>query len=106
MKFKQISLEKMKMGLICELPNNQIYRFEGQLTFENPQLPPMKLTINQFLPRAAALSNTDWIIGVVVYAGHDSKILKNMGKSKYKQSHIEKILNKIVLFLILFQVIL
>lgn len=56
--------------------------------------------------RGAVLSNTDWIIGMVVYAGHDTKLMKNMGKSKYKQTHIEKTLNKVVIFLIAFQTVL
>lgn len=69
-------------------------------------MPLMKATLDQFLPRGAKLSNTDWIIGMVVYAGHDTKILRNMGKNKYKQTHIERKLNKVVIFLICFQTIL
>ena len=66
----------------------------------------LKGTLSQFLLRGAVLSNTDWIIGMVVSAGHDSKLLRNMGKVKYKQTHIEKRLNKVVIFLILFQTLL
>jgi len=91
------------MHLRCENPNNKIYQFEGQLIIQKPDLPLMKVTLNQFLLRGAVLSNTDWIIGVVVYAGHDTKLLRNMGKGKYKQTHIEKLLNKVVIFLIIFQ---
>lgn len=54
--------------------------------------------------RGAVLANTDWVIGIVVYAGHDTKLMKNMGKVKYKQTHIEKTLNKIVIFLVMFQI--
>lgn len=73
------------------------------LQFEKPDLPPFKVTLDQMLLRGAVLSNTDWVIGLVVYAGHDTKLMKNMGKAKYKQSHIERTLNKVVIFLILFQ---
>lgn len=106
MKKKSVGLDKMRMHLKCENPNNKIYQFEGQLNFENPKLPPMKVTLNQFLLREAILSNTDWIIGLVVYAGHDTKIMRNMGKNKYKQTHIEKRLNRVVIFLIIFQTLL
>ena len=66
----------------------------------------VKVTLDQFLLRGSVLSNTDWIIGMVVYAGLDTKLLRNMGKNKYKQTHIEKRLNKVVVFLILFQTLL
>lgn len=106
MKRQTIGLHQMRMHLRCEKPNNKIYQFEGQLTFEKPKLPMFKVTLSQFLLRGSVLSNTDWVIGIVVYAGHDTKLLRNMGKSKYKQTHIEKTLNKVVLFLIAFQTLL
>lgn len=106
MKQQSIPLYQMKMHLRCEKPNNKIYQFEGQINFERPKLPMIKGTLQQFLLRGAVLSNTDWIIGMVVYAGHDTKLLRNMGKVKYKQTHIEKRLNKVVIFLILFQTLL
>ena len=73
---------------------------------QSPQIEDLKVTYSQFLLRGAVLANTDWIIGMVVYAGHDTKLMRNMGKVKYKQTHIEKTLNKIVIFLVIFQVIL
>lgn len=72
---------------------------------EKPKLPDFKTTLNQFMLRGSVLSNTDWIIGMVVYAGHDTKLLRNMGKPKYKQTHIEKTLNRVVIFLIIFQTV-
>jgi magnesium-transporting ATPase (P-type) len=103
---KSMGPSKLKLHLKCEKPNNKIYQFEGQLTYENPSLPMVKATLDQFMLRGSVLSNTDWVIGMVVYAGHDTKIMKNMGKSKYKQTHIEKRLNNVVVFLIIFQVFL
>jgi len=106
MKEQSVGLDKMKMHLRCEKPNNKIYQFEGSLNFEKPEIPTMKATIQQFMLRGSVLANTDWAIGLVVYAGHDTKLLQNMGKSKYKQTHIEKTLNKVVIFLIIFQTVL
>lgn len=103
MKRQTVGLSQMKLHLRCEKPNNQIYQFEGQLAFENPRLPVLKTTLSQFMLRGSVLTNTDWAIGMVVYAGHESKLLLNMGGAKYKQTHIEKTLNKVVIFLIAFQ---
>ena len=103
---QKVGLSKMKMHLMWEIPNNNIYQFEGKLKVDSPQIGDFKATYSQFLLRGAVLTNTDWVIGMVVYAGHDTKLMKNMGKVKYKQTHIERTLNKIVIFLILFQFIL
>jgi hypothetical protein len=90
MKKKSVGLNKLRMQLKCENPNCAIYQFEGRLICENPKIDDMKTTLDQFMLRGAVLSNTDYIIGLVVYAGHDTKLLKNIGKNKYKQTHIEK----------------
>jgi magnesium-transporting ATPase (P-type) len=100
MKEQRIGLDKLRMHLRCEKPNNKIYQFDGQLNFENPKLDPVRVSLDQFLLRGAVLSNTDWIIGIVVYAGQDTKLLRNVGKTKYKQTHIERRLNHVVIFLI------
>ena len=106
MKDQKVGLGNLKMHLKWEKPNSSIYQFEGKLKMDSPKMNDIKMTYSQFLLRGAVLANTDWIIGMVVYAGHDTKLMKNMGKVKYKQTHIEKTLNKIVIFLVIFQIIL
>ena len=34
--------------------------------------------------RGSNLANTNWVIGVVVYTGKDSKLMLNYGHSRYK----------------------
>ena len=106
MRAQAVGLDGLKIHLQWENPNNNIYQFEGKLTMQSPQIEDLKVTYSQFLLRGAVLANTDWVIGMVVYAGHETKLMRNMGKVKYKQTHIEKTLNKIVIFLVIFQVIL
>lgn len=38
--------------------------------------------------------NTEWVLGLVVYAGHKTKIMMNSGIARYKSSSIEKQTNK------------
>lgn len=59
----------------------------------------------QFLLRGAKLKNTKWIIGIVVYTGEDTKIMKNADKSKYKKSNIEKETNSFILIIFFFQLV-
>ena len=38
----------------------------------------MAIDYDNFILRGSSLKNTDYIIGVAVYVGHDTKIMKNM----------------------------
>ncbi len=61
------------------------------------------ITINEVLLRGCALRNTEWVIGVVLFTGEDTKIMLNSGETPSKRSKIEKEtnFNVIVNFLIL-----
>lgn len=61
------------------------------------------ITSNELLLRGCILRNTEWIIGIVVFTGKDTKIMLNGGKTPSKRSKIEKEtnVNVAVMFLIL-----
>ena len=67
--------------LTCDPPNEMLYKFEGTLTLNGQTLP---LDADSILLRGSSLRNTDYIYGVVVYTGHESKIFKNSAKSRQK----------------------
>jgi phospholipid-transporting ATPase len=56
----------------------------------------------QLLLRGSRLKNTKWAVGIVVYTGNDTKIMKNADKSRFKESNIEKSTNKYILSIFLF----
>jgi len=82
-------------------PDENLYSFNGSLAIGDK---PIALTAKQLLLRGAMLKNTDWIIGIVVYTGAETKLMKNSGGSSYKQSNIETLMNKMILLLIGVQV--
>ena len=82
-------------------PDENLYSFNGSLAIGKK---PIALTAKQLLLRGAMLKNTDWIIGIVVYTGAETKLMKNSGGSSYKQSNIETLMNKMILLLIGVQV--
>lgn len=45
------------------------------------------------------LRNTSWIYGLVIYTGHDSKLIKNSTSPPLKRSTVDKITNTQVLML-------
>lgn len=60
---------------------------------------------NTFL-RGCFLRNTDFIIGLVVYTGMDTKIMKNLKKPLHKVSNIMRLMNKMLYSVFAFQLIL
>jgi magnesium-transporting ATPase (P-type) len=53
-----------------------LYEFNGRLTF-NDQAETVALDSQRALLRGSALKNTSWVFGVVIYTGHESKLMMN-----------------------------
>lgn len=84
-------------------PDENLYSYSGSLEIGGKIF---GLSAKQLLIRGASLKNTDYIIGVAVYTGNDTKIMLNSGEASFKQSQIEVITNKIVIGLILLEIVL
>lgn len=84
----------------CEDPNSTLYTFVGNLEHERQIY---ALDPNQILLRDSKLRNTTYVYGVVIFTGHDTKVMQNSTESPSKRSTIEKRLDSIiyVLFIIL-----
>ncbi|KAL0484377.1 ATP8A1, partial [Acrasis kona] len=51
------------------------------------------LTKDNMLLKGCSLRNTQWIYGITIYTGHDTKLMKNMKPRKTKDGYIESRLN-------------
>lgn len=96
-------------GLIeCSPPGKDLHNFDGTAII---RLPPVSEglvtqgnTITQFpisldniVLRGCILRSTEWAVGCIVYAGHESKIQMNSLKPTKKMSNVDKFTNKMVL---------
>ena len=52
-----------------------------------------------------SLRNVEYVTGIVVYTGHESKIQMNSQKAKYKTSNISRRTNELILQVFLIQII-
>ncbi|XP_058002453.1 phospholipid-transporting ATPase 1 isoform X2 [Hevea brasiliensis] len=87
-------------GLIrCELPNRNIYEFTANMEFNGHKF---SLSQSNIVLRGCQLKNTDWIIGVVVYAGQETKAMLNSAASPSKRSKLESYMNRETLWLSIF----
>ena len=67
-----------------------------------PGGPKFPVTINSLLVRGSTLKNTDFVHGIVVMSGEDTKIRKNAtAKIVTKPAFIERITNKLIRILFL-----
>lgn len=80
----------------CEQPNNSLYTFIGNLVIGKQTLP---VTPNQLLLRGCSLRNTEYIVGVVVFTGHETKVMMNAMNVPSKRSTLERRLDKLILML-------
>lgn len=77
----------------CEDPNEHIYSFVGTLYYECQQY---TLSQQQILLRGSKLKNTDYINGVVIFTGHDTKVMQNAMNPPSKRTRIERRMDKII----------
>ncbi|KAG7095035.1 hypothetical protein E1B28_005826 [Marasmius oreades] len=99
-------IERSSFVLDSEPPHQNLYLYHGILRYKDLATGERKqdpVTINEFLLRGCALRNTEWVIGLVVFTGADTKIMLNGGDTPSKRSKIEKEtnFNVIVNFVIL-----
>ncbi|KAK8734416.1 hypothetical protein OTU49_006179, partial [Cherax quadricarinatus] len=83
----------------CEPPNNQLNKFDGTLHWEGNI---HSLDNDKILLRGCILRNTNWCYGVVIFAGKDTKLMMNSGKTKFKRTSIDRLLNFIILGIVFF----
>ncbi|XP_031276824.1 putative phospholipid-transporting ATPase 9 [Pistacia vera] len=90
------SFQNFKAIIRCEDPNASLYSFVGTMDIEEQQYP---LSPQQLLLRDSKLRNTDYIYGVVIFTGHDTKVIQNSTPPPSKRSKIERRMDKIIYFL-------
>ncbi|XP_056113292.1 probable phospholipid-transporting ATPase IA isoform X4 [Rhinichthys klamathensis goyatoka] len=91
------SLMRLSGRMECESPNRHLYEFVGNIRLDGHSTLP--LGPDQILPRGAQLRNTQWVHGIVVYTGHDTKLMQNSTRPPLKLSNVERITNFQILVL-------
>lgn len=90
-------------GLIrSEQPNRNIYEFTATMEYNGQSIP---LGQSNIVLRGCQLKNTDWIVGVVVYAGQETKAMLNSAVSPSKRSRLESQMNRETVWLSVFLLI-
>ena len=95
---REATVGAWKANLECDAPNNSLYTFMGNLLYNKPgesESTTLSVGPSNILLRGSNLRNTEWILGCVVYAGHDTKVMMNAMAAPSKRSGIERRLDKV-----------
>ncbi|XP_036177631.1 phospholipid-transporting ATPase IC isoform X2 [Myotis myotis] len=90
---KENSLATFDGFVECEEPNNRLDKFTGTLFWRNTSF---SLDADKILLRGCVIRNTDFCHGLVIFAGADTKIMRNSGKTRFKRTKIDYLMNYMV----------
>ncbi|CAN9512852.1 unnamed protein product [Ophioblennius macclurei] len=78
----------------CEPPNNRLDRFTGTLHCGDHKF---ALDNEKILLRGCTLRNTEWCFGLVLFGGPETKLMQNCGKSTFKRTSVDRLMNVLVI---------
>ena len=84
----------------CEQPNRHLYEFTGNIQIHGGAAIP--LGSDRILLRGSRLKNSEWVYGVAVYTGHDSKLMQNSKKGAIlmlKRSQLDELANRQIIIM-------
>ncbi|KAM8765454.1 phospholipid-transporting ATPase VB isoform 1-T1 [Rhynchonycteris naso] len=84
--------------IVCEKPNNHLNRFKGYM--EHPDQTRTGFGSESLLLRGCTIRNTELAVGIVIYAGHETKAMLNNSGPRYKRSKVERRMNTDISFCI------
>lgn len=94
-------LSRLSGRVKSEQPNSSLYTYEATMTMQSgggeKELP---LSPEQLLLRGATLRNTPWIHGIVVFTGHETKLMRNATATPIKRTAVERMVNMQILMLV------
>ncbi|KAF2130860.1 phospholipid-translocating P-type ATPase [Dothidotthia symphoricarpi CBS 119687] len=99
--------ERAEFVIESEGPHSNLYSYSAVMRWQqhNPksqETPTYEMaepiSINNLLLRGCQLRNTEWVLGVVVFTGEDTKIMINSGITPSKRARISKELNWNVIY--------
>uniref|UniRef100_A0A2N9HPA7 Phospholipid-transporting ATPase n=1 Tax=Fagus sylvatica TaxID=28930 RepID=A0A2N9HPA7_FAGSY len=97
--YKMPDKEKVSGLIKCEKPNRNIYGFHANMEIDGKQL---SLGPSNIVLRGCELKNTEWALGVAVYAGGETKAMLNNSGAPSKRSQLETHMNIEIIILSLF----
>lgn len=88
--------DRLQCVIRCEQPNRNIYGFNGRIDLGTKRVP---IGPGNVILRGCEIKNTEWVIGVVVYTGMETKVMLNSTGAPTKKSRLETNMNRETIYL-------
>ncbi|KAK9509687.1 hypothetical protein O3M35_006947 [Rhynocoris fuscipes] len=103
-KMTMFSPSQFRSMVEVDPPTTKLYHFHGAIVDPNGARTPVNT--NHLLLRDSVIKNTDFVEGIVIYIGHETKAMLNNSGPRYKRSTLEKQMNIDVLWCVAILIIL
>lgn len=87
---EQCSNSQNSLQIDCGRPDSDMFKLNATVGVGKER---STVDISMTLLRGTVLKNTSWVIGVVLFTGHDTKIVQNSGGTPSKRSKVERQMN-------------
>jgi phospholipid-transporting ATPase len=94
--FKNKSLDDLQDlcgNIICDEPDENLKEWNGTMILNGERI---YASLKNIILKGCTLKNTDGVYGIVIYSGHNTKIMKNSKKPRQKISRVMLIMNKLL----------
>ena len=91
--------------IVYDQPNDRIHHFTGKLR-STPDGAYAPVGAKSMVLRGCALRNTRWMVGLVVYTGRETKVMKKSSGARSKVSRVEQTMNTCIKIVFLAQAVL
>jgi len=101
----------LRGNCVIDQPSPELYKLDGKLEISLGDSSSNNVNLNipldakQLLLKGAILKNTKWIIGIVCYTGHLTKLMLNSKKPRIKYSKVELLMSNLLISILIMQMI-
>ena len=102
-KLEEKELLNDSFTFLTDQPNKSLISWNANISNGTETLP---LNMKQLMLRGCVLKNTEWALGIIIYTGAECKIVLNSKPARTKISNIQRKLNKAIITIMIFVLIL
>ncbi|EAS00135.1 phospholipid-translocating P-type ATPase, flippase family protein (macronuclear) [Tetrahymena thermophila SB210] len=95
---------EQNISVTYEAPNRYLYQFNGKIKYQDKF--EVSLNNSNVLLKGSDLRNTEYVYGLVIYTGPETKVMMNSIEPSPKLSSLERQMNKLIIVLFLIQMLL
>lgn len=88
-----LGIQNLQGEIHCDKPDENLMAWEGIVVFKNNNI---YSNLKNIILKGCVLKNTEYVIGIVVYSGKDTKIMKNSKRPRIKTSKVLLTMNKLL----------